>query len=212
MRPPRLRRPLQGRGRRFQNTARAGRRPGSSSATRGRHRPHLTTAPGRHPEYDESQKDTHTLKKIILGLLAATAVAAPIAASAPSANAATTDANGVVTVAKAEVMAQFPNMNGRRSRRSPWPTASRSPAPTCLPPPPPPALAARTAPSRTTSAAPTSAARSRSPRSTTARPTRSPAGTSAPRARASPPSPTPTAPRRRAASRTTAPSAPDTAP
>jgi hypothetical protein len=51
------------------------------------------------------------LKKIILGVLAATAVAAPIVAIAPSANAATTDANGVVTVAKAEVMAQFPNMN-----------------------------------------------------------------------------------------------------
>ena len=47
------------------------------------------------------------MRKIILGLVAATAIVGPIA-FATSANAATTDANGVVTVAKAEIMAQFP--------------------------------------------------------------------------------------------------------
>jgi hypothetical protein len=51
------------------------------------------------------------MKKIILGLVAAASVAAPIALSAGSANAATTDANGVVTVSKGEIMAQFPGMN-----------------------------------------------------------------------------------------------------
>ena len=51
------------------------------------------------------------MKKIILGLVAAAAVAAPIALSAGSASAATTDANGVVTVSKGEIMAQFPGMN-----------------------------------------------------------------------------------------------------
>ena len=51
------------------------------------------------------------MKKIILGLVAAAAVAAPIALTAGSANAATTDANGVVTVSKGEIMAQFPRMN-----------------------------------------------------------------------------------------------------
>ena len=50
------------------------------------------------------------MRKIILGLVAATAIVSPIA-FATSANAATTDANGVVTVAKAEVMNQFPDMN-----------------------------------------------------------------------------------------------------
>jgi len=51
------------------------------------------------------------MKKIILGLVAAAAVAAPIALSAGSASAATTDVNGVVTVSKGEIMAQFPGMN-----------------------------------------------------------------------------------------------------
>jgi hypothetical protein len=51
------------------------------------------------------------MKKIILGLFAAAAVAAPIALSAGSASAATTDASGVVTVGKGEIMAQFPGMN-----------------------------------------------------------------------------------------------------
>ena len=40
-------------------------------------------------------------------------IASPIAMAA-SADAATTDANGVVTVAKAEIMAQFPNMNEKQ--------------------------------------------------------------------------------------------------
>ena len=51
------------------------------------------------------------MRKLVLGLVAATAVAAPIAMAASSANAATTDANGVVTVTKGEIMAQFPDMN-----------------------------------------------------------------------------------------------------
>jgi hypothetical protein len=51
------------------------------------------------------------MRKIVLGLVAATAVAAPIAMAASSANAATTDVNGVVTVTKGEIMAQFPGMN-----------------------------------------------------------------------------------------------------
>ncbi len=50
------------------------------------------------------------MRKRILGLVALAAIAAPIA-FASSANAATTDANGVVTVSKAEIMAQFPSMN-----------------------------------------------------------------------------------------------------
>ena len=50
------------------------------------------------------------MRKIILGLVAAAAIAAPLA-FATSANAATTDANGVVTVSKGEIMAQFPGMN-----------------------------------------------------------------------------------------------------
>jgi hypothetical protein len=51
------------------------------------------------------------MKKFILASLAAAAVIAPIALSAGSASAATTDANGVVTVSKGEIMAQFPGMN-----------------------------------------------------------------------------------------------------
>ena len=51
------------------------------------------------------------MKKFILASLAAAAVIAPIALSAGSASAATTDANGVVTVSKGEIMAQFPTMN-----------------------------------------------------------------------------------------------------
>ena len=51
------------------------------------------------------------MKKFILALVAATAVAAPIAVTAGAASAATTDANGVVTVSKGEIMAQFPSMN-----------------------------------------------------------------------------------------------------
>ena len=51
------------------------------------------------------------MKKFILASLAAAAVIAPIALSASSASAATTDANGVVTVSKGEIMAQFPGMN-----------------------------------------------------------------------------------------------------
>ncbi len=51
------------------------------------------------------------MKKIILGFVAAAAVAAPLALSAGSASAATTDVNGVVTISKGEIMAQFPNMN-----------------------------------------------------------------------------------------------------
>ena len=50
------------------------------------------------------------MRKIILGFAALAAIATPIAL-ASSADAATTDANGVVTVAKGEVMAQFPDMN-----------------------------------------------------------------------------------------------------
>jgi len=45
------------------------------------------------------------MRKLVLGLVAATAVAAPIAMAASSANAATTDANGVVTVTKGDVQA-----------------------------------------------------------------------------------------------------------
>ena len=44
-------------------------------------------------------------------LAALAAVATPLIATAGSANAATTDANGGITVAKGEVMAQFPGMN-----------------------------------------------------------------------------------------------------
>ena len=51
------------------------------------------------------------MKKFILGLVAAAAVVTPMAMAAGSANAATTDANGVVTVSKGEIMAQFPGMN-----------------------------------------------------------------------------------------------------
>ncbi len=51
------------------------------------------------------------MKKFILASLAAAAVIAPLALSAGSASAATTDANGVVTVTKGEIMAQFPGMN-----------------------------------------------------------------------------------------------------
>ena len=50
------------------------------------------------------------MRKILLGLVAAAAIATPLAA-ATAANAATTDANGVVTVSKGEVIAQFPGMN-----------------------------------------------------------------------------------------------------
>ena len=50
------------------------------------------------------------MKKFILGLVAAAAIASPIAMAA-SANAATTDVNGVVNVSKGEIMAQFPGMN-----------------------------------------------------------------------------------------------------
>ena len=50
------------------------------------------------------------MKKFLLGLVAAAAIASPIA-MATSANAATTDVNGVVTVSKGEIMAQFPGMN-----------------------------------------------------------------------------------------------------
>ena len=57
-----------------------------------------------------TKKGTTTMRKVILGLAAAAAIAAPLTL-AGTANAATTDANGVVTVAKGEVMAQFPGMN-----------------------------------------------------------------------------------------------------
>jgi len=50
------------------------------------------------------------MRKIIIGLVAAAAIATPLA-FASSANAATTDASGVVTVSKGEIMAQFPSMN-----------------------------------------------------------------------------------------------------
>ena len=48
------------------------------------------------------------MKKFILGGLVATAIAL---SGAGAANAASTDANGVVTVSKGEIMAQFPGMN-----------------------------------------------------------------------------------------------------
>jgi hypothetical protein len=51
------------------------------------------------------------MRKILLGVAALAAIATPIIATAGSANAATTDANGVITVAKGEIMAQFPGMN-----------------------------------------------------------------------------------------------------
>ena len=50
------------------------------------------------------------MRKTFLGLAVIAAIATPLA-FASSANAATTDANGVVTVAKGEIMAQFPGMN-----------------------------------------------------------------------------------------------------
>ena len=50
------------------------------------------------------------MRKIILGLTVIAAIATPLA-FASTANAATTDASGIVTVAKDEVMAQFPGMN-----------------------------------------------------------------------------------------------------
>jgi len=50
------------------------------------------------------------VKKFILGGLAATVIAL---GSAGAASAATTDANGVVTVSKGEIMAQFPGMNDK---------------------------------------------------------------------------------------------------
>ena len=43
------------------------------------------------------------MRKLVLGLVAATAVAAPIAMTVSSVNAATVDANGVVTVTKGDV-------------------------------------------------------------------------------------------------------------
>jgi hypothetical protein len=51
-----------------------------------------------------------TMRKLILGVVAAAAIATPLVA-ATAANAATTDVNGVVTVSKGEIMAQFPSMN-----------------------------------------------------------------------------------------------------
>ena len=48
------------------------------------------------------------MKKFILGGLAAAAI---VLGGAGAANAASTDANGVVTVSKGEIMAQFPGMN-----------------------------------------------------------------------------------------------------
>ena len=50
------------------------------------------------------------MRKILLGVVAAAAIATPLVA-ATAANAATTDVNGVVTVSKGEIMAQFPGMN-----------------------------------------------------------------------------------------------------
>ena len=50
------------------------------------------------------------MRKILLGLVAAAAIATPLAI-ATAANAATTDVNGVVTVSKGEIMAEFPDMN-----------------------------------------------------------------------------------------------------
>jgi len=50
------------------------------------------------------------MRKLPLGPVATAAIASPIAL-ATSANAATTDANGVVTVSKGEIMAQFPGRN-----------------------------------------------------------------------------------------------------
>ena len=49
------------------------------------------------------------MRKLIILAISLVALAAVIAA--PFANAATTDANGVVTVSKGEIMAQFPGMN-----------------------------------------------------------------------------------------------------
>ena len=49
------------------------------------------------------------MRKLIILAISLVALAAAIAA--PFANAATTDANGVVTVSKGEIMAQFPGMN-----------------------------------------------------------------------------------------------------
>ena len=83
-----------------------------------------------------SNTEGKRVRKFIISVISLVALAAVIAV--PFANAATTDANGVVTVSKGEIMAQFPSMNRRHSRRSPWPMASRSPAPTCSPRRPPP--------------------------------------------------------------------------
>ena len=50
------------------------------------------------------------MRKTLLGLVAAAAILTPIA-FATSANAATTDVDGVVTIHKAEIMTPFPGMN-----------------------------------------------------------------------------------------------------
>ena len=89
------------------------------------------------------------MRKFIISAISLVALAA---IAVPFANAATTDVNGVVTVSKGEIMAQFPGMNEYAFQTIAMAAASRSPAPTCSPRRPPPAWAARTAPSRTTSA------------------------------------------------------------
>ncbi len=152
------------------------------------------------------------MRKRILGLVALAAIAAPIA-FASSANAATTDVDGVVTVDKGEIMAQFLGMNekafqkiamadGQSLTGSNVFTATTTTGVGCSD-----GTVQNHCPQH-----PSSPARSRSPRSTTARLTRSPAGHLGAKGASVITESNTYGTARRAASRTTTPSAPDTAP
>ncbi len=81
--------PWRGRGRRFQVTPRGLDEGQGSPWPKGVATTRPDNRAGTASRNDESQKDTHTLKKLILGLAATAAIAAPVAMAAP-ANAATT--------------------------------------------------------------------------------------------------------------------------
>ena len=145
---------------------------------------------------------------ITIAAVAATALIAP----AGAANAATTDANGVVTVSKGEIMAQFPGMNekafqtiamadGQSLTGSNVFTATTTTGVGCSDG----TVQHHFRNTILTSPITLTEIYNGSADKVTG-------WTSVPRARASSPRPTPTAPRRRAASRTTPPSVPITAP
>ena len=133
--------------------------------------------------------------------LATAAIATPLAA-ATAADAATTDANGVVTVAKGEIMAQFPGMNENAFQKIAMADGQSLTGSNVF-----------TATTTTGVGCSDGSIQNhyrntilhqpdrRSPRSSTPRPTRSPAGPSAPRARASSPRTTRAAPASRTRTR-----------